>query len=305
MKIFLISSWLLLGSYFSMGQNVIQVEYFLDADLGFGNNTLVNITPLPDGTFPFTVNLGGVSVGYHKLYIRTKDSDGKWSRTSRKNIEVTSPASSRVMTGEYFFDADPGFNAGNPITISSQDTAILQNFTAATATLPIGYHKLYIRLKDNNGNWGQAARRNMEVVNLPVSVVKGGEYFFTSDPGVGNAFPVTFANPLADGTFSFNIPLDNIPTGADTLYVRVKDSVNQAWSLTRWQTDSLVTSVQSGLWSDVNTWSNHKIPASTTVVILRHNVIVDIVAFCKSLTPYRNDVRVTVNQGIILNITGH
>ena len=170
---------------------------------------------------------------------------------------------------------------------------------------PIGYHKLYIRLKDLKGNWSQTARRNMELVNLPVSVVKGGEYFFNTDPGVGNAFPVTFTTPSADSTFSFHIPLDNIPTGSNTLYLRVKDSVNQNWSLTQWQADSVITSVQSGLWSDINTWSNRKIPDANTVVILHHDVIVDINAFCKSLTPYRNDVHVTVNQGLILLITGH
>ncbi|MEP7107923.1 MAG: hypothetical protein ABI760_08070 [Ferruginibacter sp.] len=307
MKIILIASCLLGSVHFSFGQNIVQAEYFVDTDLGFGNNTLVNVTSSPDGIFPFTVNLSNLAVGYHKLYIRTRDSLGKWSITSRRNIEVVPNSSFVIKNGEYFFDIDPGYDAGNPITISSQDSSILQNFNAVVAGLPAGYHKLYIRLKDVNGNWGQTGRRNMELVTslASASVVKGAEYFFNTDPGAGNANAVTFITTLPDGTFSFKIPLENIPTGANTLYIRVKDSVNQNLSLTQWQADSVITSVQSGLWSDINTWSNRKIPDRNTVVILHHDVIVDIDAFCKSLTPYRNDVDVTVNQGKILLITGH
>ena len=72
----------------SLSQNVVQVEYFIDTDAGYGNNTIIDVTPSPDGTFPFTVNLSSFLPGYHKLYIRTKDSDGKWSLTARRNIEV-------------------------------------------------------------------------------------------------------------------------------------------------------------------------------------------------------------------------
>ena len=305
MKAILIMGWLLLAAFLSAGQNVVQAEYFLDTDMGVGNNTLVNVPPSPDGTFALSIDLSLASVGIHKLYIRTKDSDGRWSFTSRRNIEVVPATTAAITTGEYFFDVDPGFNEANSITVSPQAAAILQNFNAVVAGLAVGYHKLYIRLKDVNGKWSQTARRNVEVVNLPVFLVKGIEYFFNTDPGVGNAFPVTFTTPLPDGTFSFHIPLNNIPVGSKTLYLRAKDSVNQSWSLTQWQADSVITSVQPGLWSDVNTWSNHKIPDSHTVVILHHNVTVDIDAFCKSLTPYKNEVQVTVNQGRILQITGH
>src|SRR4029078_12182892 len=92
-----------------LSQDVVQVEYFVDADAGFGNNTIVDVTPSPDGTFPFTLNLASVIPGYHKLYIRTKDSDGKWGLTARRNIEVlTSESKTTLIKGEYFIDTDPG-----------------------------------------------------------------------------------------------------------------------------------------------------------------------------------------------------
>ena len=103
----------------SLSQNVVQGEYFIDTDLGYGNNTLVTFTPSADNSFPLTVPVSSLAPGYHKLYIRTKDSDGKWSLTARRNIEVlASEAKTTIVRGEYFIDTDPGFGMGTPITIT-------------------------------------------------------------------------------------------------------------------------------------------------------------------------------------------
>ena len=100
----------------SLSQNVVQAEYFIDTDLGYGNNTLVSLTPAADGTFPLSIPVSSYQPGYHKLYIRTKDSDGKWSLSVRRNIEVlASEAKTTIVTGEYFIDTDPGFGMGMPI----------------------------------------------------------------------------------------------------------------------------------------------------------------------------------------------
>src|SRR6185437_7621878 len=91
MKNFIIL-WFCMGlSLASLSQNVVQAEYFIDTDLGYGNNTLLSLTPAADGTFQLSIPVSSYQPGYHKLYIRTKDSDGKWSLTSKRNIEV--PAS--------------------------------------------------------------------------------------------------------------------------------------------------------------------------------------------------------------------
>lgn len=212
---------------------VVQLEYFFDADQGVGNNTLVNVTPAADGTFPFTANIAGLNVGYHKLYIRTKDSNGKWSFTARRNVQVfASDAKTSIVSGEYFIDADPGFGSATPITVTTPDSVILQNFSATTAGLSVGYHKLYGRFKDNLGRWSLTLRRNIEIYNSDTNYVKNAEYFFKTDNGYGNCTEVKLANPSVDGTFSFNIPLSAIPAGADTLFIRVRDSSENKWSIT-------------------------------------------------------------------------
>ncbi len=217
-------------------QNVVQGEYFIDMDLGYGNNTLVSFTPVADGTFPLAIDLTGLQPGYHKLYIRTRDSDGKWSLTARRNIDVPLLYSKTTITGgEYFIDADPGFGNATPVTISSIDSIILQNFNAATATLSEGYHKLYGRMMDNTGRWSLTFRRNIEVYKNVDNKVHKVEYFFKNDLGIGECSSITFATPAADGSFTFDIPRSSIPAGSDTLFVRVQDDLDSRWSLTQWK----------------------------------------------------------------------
>jgi hypothetical protein len=306
MKIVL-SIFLLFYNVITTGQTVLQAEYFIDTDAGFGNNSLVTLTnPLPDGTYNFNVNLSGSSIGYHKLYLRTKDSDGKWGITTKRNIEVISTnTTKKIIAGEYFFNTDPGFNAANTIVFASQDSAILQNFSAITNALTAGYHKLYMRLKDNVGNWSISSKRNMEMYISSPYVIAGAEYFFNTDLGVGSSNLVNFGSPLADSSFSFKIPFDKIPIGSNTLYIRPRDSTNKNWGITQLKKDSVVTSIQSGKWSQVSTWSNNKIPDANTVVLLYHNVDVDITnATCKSLAAYGNSVVCIVEAGKAINITG-
>ncbi len=301
----LITAWLF-SCWAISAQNTVQAEYAIDVDSGVGKNNLITLTnPQPDGSYNLNINLAGVSFGYHKLYLRTRDSDGKWSFTSRRNIEVISTNSAKKINGgEYFFDTDSGYNTATPIVVTSQDSIVLQNFIAATSALSIGYHKLYIRMKDSEGKWSHTSRRNVEVINRHISVIAGAEYFFNTEPGAGLANLVTFSNAAADGSFSFKIPIDKIPAGSNTLYIRARDSVNNNWSITQWQKDSVVTSVKAGDWSDPGTWSNNKIPDANTVVLLYHNVAVDIDATCKSLAPYRNNITCNVMTGKSLDITG-
>ncbi|MEO6723532.1 MAG: hypothetical protein ABIN67_24405 [Ferruginibacter sp.] len=292
----------------AMAQNVVAAEYFLDIDAGVGKNSLVSLTnPQPNGTYNLNVNLAGAAIGYHKLYIRTRDSNGNWSITTRKNIEIISSNSqSNMVAGEYFFDADPGFSLASSISVSTQGAIILQNFNATIAGLSLGYHKLYTRFRDTDGKWSITARRNVEVINPNVYVIAGAEYFFNTDPGVGLASKIAFLTPKPGGTFSFKIPITAIPPGSHTLYLRAKDSVNSNWSITQQKSDSIVTTVHSGLWSQPATWSNNKVPDANTIVLLYHDVEVDIInAVCRSLTPYGINVSCTVDPGKALTITGH
>ncbi|MEP7229910.1 MAG: T9SS type A sorting domain-containing protein [Ginsengibacter sp.] len=219
----------------ALSQNVVQVEYFIDNDQGFGNNKLDSVSPSSDVTFSLPIDFSGITPGYHKLYVRTKDNNGIWSLTARRNVEVLiSEAKTTFAKGEYFFDNDPGFGNGSSIAISDlTDSIILQNFTAVTSALSEGYHKLYGRLLDNEGRWSLTFRRNVDIYKSSNTSVTNAEYFFDSDLGVGNCTSVALLNPASDGSFTINISRNQIPMGADSLFVRVQDDTENRWSLTQ------------------------------------------------------------------------
>ena len=234
MKTCIITLLLACATLFSLAQSITQAEYFIDNDKGIGKNTKLNITPGADISFTFQVNLTNVTPGLHRLYIRTKDSNNKWSLTGRKTIEVfPSQANPNLTKGEYFIDKDPGTGKAKAIAISTTGTNITQTFTATTTGLAPGYHRLYIRTKDSDGHWSLSTRKSIEIIkNLDTAKITAAEYFFSNDPGYGKATKKTFAIPSANGTFQFTIPYNSIPAGADTLFVRVVDT-DIKWSLTK------------------------------------------------------------------------
>ncbi len=237
---------------FSLAQSITQAEYFIDVDKGFGKNTLLSLTPFTDSSFTFHINLTNITTGFHRLYVRTKSSNNKWSLTVRKTIEVfTSQAYPDVTKGEYFIDTDPGTAKATAITIGTIDSAITQTFTANTTGLSPGYHRLYIRTRDGDGRWSLTTRRSIEIIkSLDTAKITAAEYFFSNDPGFGKAATKTFATPSANSTFTFNISYNSIPTGADTLFVRVVNT-DKIWSFTKLAKFSgaptLVASIDSSL----------------------------------------------------------
>ena len=81
---------------------------------------------------------------------------------------------------------------------------------------------------------GFTFRRNMEVYKSDTNKIMKAEYFFRTDQGFGNCASVTFVSPAADGSFIVNIPRNTIPAGADTLFIRVQDDIENRWSITQW-----------------------------------------------------------------------
>lgn len=218
-------------------QNLVKLEYFFDQDPGFGKGfSLSDFSQSNDIPLSFTANTGSLSPGIHQLYIRMQDSNGKWGHTIRRIIEVPlAETRNLLVAAEYFFDTDPGIGLANRITGFNQDKEISLNMSAATASLSPGFHQLYVRTLDAKGRWSLTVRRTVEVLRSAFrDSVVALEYFFGSDPGVGNARLVTLNAAAADSSFNLLIPQSMIRGGMDTLYIRSRDNINQCWSLTTW-----------------------------------------------------------------------
>lgn len=77
-----------------------QAEWFVDTDPGVGNGTALSITPgTPLINYADNITLPGcLSVGAHKLYIRTRSSGGQWSLHDVKDFTINQTPSALELT---------------------------------------------------------------------------------------------------------------------------------------------------------------------------------------------------------------
>jgi Secretion system C-terminal sorting domain len=141
--------------------NVVQMEYFLDGlDLGFGNCTQIPVTPNTNIVgLNANVNVTGLVQGVHRLNIRSKDLNGKWSLTNFSVFDNTAVpnypaplgAAPAIANMEYYIDTDPGFGNATPIVVPG-NTGDVNNYSinlSLSGSLSTGTHYLYIRSKQN------------------------------------------------------------------------------------------------------------------------------------------------------------
>ena len=137
-----------------------------------------------------------------------------------------------IVAAEYFVNTDPG--PGNATAIAvTPDTAINQQFQILAA-YPAGINRLYVRVKGDAGIWSNTRTHffhSMELENVSTTITEA-EYFIDSDPGPGNATPVT-VSPGVQLSVNLNIPV-TVGEGIHRLYVRTKDQFG-LWSNARCQ----------------------------------------------------------------------
>lgn len=231
---------------------VTQAEYFWDTDPGVGNGTVVLAF---DGNFSSTVEdliksgilVSSLSVGAHSLNVRVKGFDGSWSALFKQTIvvEATPVAVSRtvkVVQGEYYWDTDPGVGNGTAVlaldgNFNTSIEQVLQNGINVTS-LTLGAHSFNVRVKGNDGSWSTVFKQTIFLEGPLVSVSRTvrliqSEYFWDTDPGIGNGTMIL----AADGNFDFAlenlvksaIDVSSLSLGAHSFQVRVKGQDN-SWS---------------------------------------------------------------------------
>jgi PKD repeat protein len=178
-----------------------------------------------------------------------------------KNIIITTCLALTTLLGfaqnitqaEYFIDTDPGVGNGNPVTIATPNDTVTQSFTVPTSGISFGPHHLWIRTRDNAGSWSIYDDQIFYVndttsllVNQPQLV--GAEYFFDTDPGVGNGvdIPVTAGDTIQK---TLNINTASLTVGTHFLYIRTID-LNGKWSL--WDREEIDVQIFpiGGIYSD-------------------------------------------------------
>ncbi len=208
-------------------------EYFIDKDPGTGKGTGININSKDTVVSIFNVNTRGLSTGFHQLYIRAKDTTGKWSIAEQRTfyIDNTLHNTEPITASEYFIDEDPGVGKATAINIHSNDT-IASIFNVSTRGLAMGFHQLFIRAKDTTGKWSIAEQRTFYLnkdIQLVPSPIIAAEYYINKDAGVGrNTAIVVNRSDSVDTSYTY--AASNLAFGNYTMNLRVKDSSGK-WSI--------------------------------------------------------------------------
>ena len=212
-----------------------KLEYFLDEDPGFGMGSPILLSG-NDSQAQIPIDTSSLNPGVHTLYVRSQDGEGTWgiiqSRAFFVDEVVVDP--SPIVQLEWFIDQEPGFDNGDspdPETfISGEDVTV--PIDVNMENLAPGIHTLYVRAKDENGNWSILQQRSLfkpKIIPPPPDITQI-EYFIDQDPGLGNGASPDNMTTGKDVTGSFDIDLDNLAPGVHTLYTRVKDE-NNNWSI--------------------------------------------------------------------------
>ncbi len=149
-------------------------------------------------------------------------------------ITIGIHAQSNTVQVEYFLDTDNGIGMNTVLDITSPDVDITETILAdIPSSVSTGYHKLYVRVKDADGNWSQTIRKHIEIfAPIVENNVVMGEYFIDEDPEVGTAIAFNIIPQEEDIQQAFTAQiLETVTIGYHKLYGRTKDSYGN-WSHT-------------------------------------------------------------------------
>jgi hypothetical protein len=217
---------------------IIAGEYFWDTDPGPGFANPITIAGLPTDSVNFTQSISttGLASGIHRLYVRTKKNDGKWSLSEPRTVNIISA----IVAAEYFWDTDPGIGLASSIAISGLPTdSVNLSQSISTTGLTNGLHRLYVRTKDSNGKWSISEPR---AITIRPTII-AAEYFWNTDPGQGLALSLALTGSPTDSiNFLASIPTTNMSPGVHNLYTRTKNN-SGVWSLTEKRTINILSAI--------------------------------------------------------------
>ncbi len=215
---------------------ITQAEYYWNSDPGEGSGT-----PLIafDGAFDSVIEqviLDGVSqtTGAHSFGVRFRDNNG-WGHTFTKTFHfeenIEGFPAHQIVQSEYYWDIDPGEGLATPmITVDGVFDEIAEEFEIeVTHSLTTGLHSFNVRTKGKDGVWGDVHTsvilvEEYEPANTANQLVSA-EYFWDTDPGVGNGIPVESEDGIYDGEIEMlSVSISELPApGTHTFNIRGLD----------------------------------------------------------------------------------
>jgi PKD repeat protein len=137
--------------------DVVYAEYFFNTDPGRGNGVNIpvgNASP-QIANLSFIADTDALPVGSNVLFVRAKDANGRWTLTqTRFFYKAEVKPLPNIVQCEYYINSDPGLGLGINIPVNNPGIN-LQNipFMVDVSGLALGYHKVFLRSKDDSGKW--------------------------------------------------------------------------------------------------------------------------------------------------------
>lgn len=253
MKKILLFTLLLLAQLASMGQQLIKAEYFFDTDPGVGQGTNIAIAvPADSVDFSFSVPVNSLSTGLHNLYVRTLNDSGVWSIAENRLINVYKASlAADIVAAEYFLDNDPGIGLGTSIAtgLAADSVEFISSITIGSISL--GLHNLYIRTKNNDGIWSISENRLINVYKTGNNTIVWSEYFFNTDPGVGNGIGSALPLPADSVEYTTTASVLSLLSGSNIIYERTKNA-DGIWSISEGRSFNICPVLTDASFSVVN-----------------------------------------------------
>lgn len=233
-QLILLMLGLLGGSFTAAAQNIVAAEYFFDTDPGVNNATRLTISnPADSINLLDSINLAGLARGQHQFCIRYQNALGHWSHSQCYPVVVSQPQTTPlIVAGEWFVNADPGIGNAIPFPVNNPRDPLSGLDSIYLDTLSRGIHRFCVRYYNNMGQWSHSECYTIQVSQpqLP-TLITAGEYFFDTDPGIGNAIPLTNFTPADSINLLDSLPIGNLSTGVHVFGLRYHNNKNQ-WSHT-------------------------------------------------------------------------
>lgn len=139
--------------------NEQQMEFFYDKDPGYGNAHSVSCSI---GDNQLSLNTDELDAGTHIIYIRSKDSKGRWSATVSRPLYVCRNLD--ITTLEYYFDnLDPGYGHAYQVAVPKKHGGTIA-FSGNIDRLLPGQHQLNVRAKNCWGVWTLLSSESFTII---------------------------------------------------------------------------------------------------------------------------------------------
>ena len=140
-------------------KDVVRAEYFLDTDPGHGKAQSVVCNQV--GENQLVLDLSEATIGAHILFIRTQDSQGRWSTMMSRPLYVC-PLEGIAQVEYFIDDADPGVGKATQVAVSDVKAESIP-FVIDIDALAEGDHQLSVRVKSLSGTWSVLATQSFTI----------------------------------------------------------------------------------------------------------------------------------------------